>query len=118
MGNPTGDATANSTNETAELIGTWALQMSTPFGTQPVTFTVEQTGGGLSGRMSHERGAADVSNIQVRAGAEFTAHAAVTLKGTPITADIEGRIDGAQMNGTVRVHLPIAPPVKFTGVKQ
>ena len=116
MATQTGEARANE-GEAAEIVGAWALQISTPFGTQPITFTVERNGGALSGTMAHERGAADVSNIEVR-GQEFTALAAITLKGSRITADIDGRIAGTQMNGTVKVHLPIAPPVKFTGVKQ
>jgi hypothetical protein len=70
----------------------------------------------LSGVMRHERGAADVTNIEVR-GAEFKGLAAVTIKTTHITADVEGRIAGTQMDGIVKVHLPIAPPVKFTGEK-
>lgn|GEM_PF-1515528 len=113
-------ASAGGAAAAAEIVGTWALQISTPFGMQAVTFTVEQgggVGGALSGRMTHERGAADVTDIRVR-GQEFSARAAVTLKGTRITADIDGRIAGAQMSGTVRVNLPIAPPAKFTGVKQ
>jgi hypothetical protein len=114
MANSTGEAQANHADE---IVGTWALQISTPFGMQPITFTVERTGDTLSGTMRHERGAADISNIQVH-GSEFTAEAAITLKGSRITADIDGRVAGREINGTVKVHLPIAPPVKFTGVKQ
>jgi hypothetical protein len=114
MANSTGEAQVNHANE---IVGTWALQVSTPFGMQPITFNVERTGDTLSGTMRHERGAADVSNIQMR-GPEFTAEAAITLKGTRITADIDGRIDGSEINGSVKVHLPIAPPVKFTGTRE
>lgn len=114
MGNSTGEAQANDANE---IVGTWALRLSTPFGAQSVTFVVAQSGGALSGTMHHERGAADVTNIQVQ-GQAFSAQAAITLKGSTITADINGHINGSEMDGTVRVHLPIAPPVKFTGVKQ
>jgi hypothetical protein len=115
MTTQTGEARANE-GDAADLVGTWLLQISTPFGTQPITFTVERAGGVLSGTMTHERGAADVSDIRLR-GQEFSALAAVTLKGTRVTADIDGRIEGARMSGTVKVHLPIAPPVKFTGDK-
>jgi len=66
--------------------------------------------------MRHERGAAAVNSIQVR-GSEFDATAEITLKGTRITAAINGRIAGTQMNGTVKVHLPLAPVVKFTGAR-
>jgi hypothetical protein len=114
MANSTGEAQVNNADE---IVGTWALQVSTPFGMQPITLTVERMGDTLSGTMRHERGAADVSNIQMH-GPEFTAEAAITLKGSRITADIDGRVAGSEINGTVKVHLPIAPPVKFTGVKQ
>jgi hypothetical protein len=117
MTNSASEGAANQTNADAEIVGTWALQVSSPFGVQPITFTVARTGNLLSGEMRHERGAADVSEIHVR-GPEFNARAAITLKGTRITADIDGRIEGAQMNATVNVHLPLAPAVKFTGVKQ
>ncbi|PYS93319.1 MAG: hypothetical protein DMF64_05570 [Acidobacteria bacterium] len=118
MTHSTGEGAANQASAgTDEIIGTWALQVSSPFGIQPITFTVERAGGALTGVMRHERGAADVSNIHMR-GHEFDAIAAITLKGTRITADIEGRIAGAQIDGTVKVHLPLAPVVKFTGIKQ
>ncbi len=111
-------ATAADNNESAaDIAGTWELQLSTPFGMQSVTFLVERAGDVLKGTMRHERGSAEVGNIQVH-GQEFSAHAAVDLKGTRMTAEIDGRIAGAEMNGTVKVNLPIAPPVKFTGVKQ
>ncbi|HYX40332.1 MAG TPA: hypothetical protein VE821_01480 [Pyrinomonadaceae bacterium] len=115
--NSTSEGATNQTSGDAEITGTWALQVSSPFGVQPITFTVERAGGALNGVMRHERGAADVSEIHVR-GQGFSARAAITLKGMRITADIEGRIEGAQINGTVNVHLPLAPVVKFTGVKQ
>ncbi len=117
MTNKTGEAATHNNEQAAEIVGTWALQLSTPFGMQPVTFIVERAGDALKGTMSHERGTAEVSNIQVR-GQEFSAHAAVDLKGTRMTAEIDGRIEGTQMNGTVRVNLPIAPPVKFTGTRE
>ena len=117
MTDKTTETTAVGTDEAAALVGTWELQLSTPFGTQPVTFTVERTGGALAGTLRHERGAADVSAVQVR-GQEFSARAAITLKGTQITADVEGRMQALEMSGTVKVHLPVAPPVKFVGRKQ
>ncbi len=113
----TGEAAAPNDEQAAEIVGTWELQLSTPFGMQPVTFIVERAGNALGGTMRHERGTAEVREIKVH-GQEFSAHAAVDLKGTRMTAEIDGRIEGAQMNGTVKVNLPIAPPVKFTGVKQ
>jgi hypothetical protein len=116
MANKAGGA-ASPADDAADILGTWALQVSTPFGTQPITFEVTRAGAELHGVMRHERGAADVSDIKVH-GAEFSGLASITLKGTRITADVEGRINGAQMDGIVRVHLPIAPPVKFTGIKQ
>ena len=117
MTNQTGEAATGAANEAAQIVGTWAVQVSSPFGSQPVTFTVGRADGALTGKMQHERGAADVSDIKVR-GSEFSARAAVTLKGTQITADVDGRIEGAQMSGTIKVHLPIAPPVKFVGTRQ
>ena len=114
MANKAGEATSKA--DAADIIGTWALQLSTPFGIQPITFTVTRTGDRLSGVMRHERGAADVSDIKQH-GDEFSGLASITLKGTRITADVQGRIAGTQMDGTVNVHLPIAPPVKFTGKK-
>ena len=118
MTNSAGESASNQTNANAEIVGVWALQVSSPFGMQPITFTVERAAGGaLTGEMRHERGAAKVSDIRVR-GAEFTARAAITLKGTRITADINGRIEGTQISGNVSVNLPLAPAVKFTGTKQ
>lgn len=112
-----GEAAAHDDGQAADIVGTWALQLSTPFGMQAVTFIVERAGDALHGTMRHERGTAEVSDIKVH-GQEFSGHAAVDLKGTRMTAEIDGRIEGAEINGTVKVNLPIAPPVKFTGVKQ
>lgn len=107
--------TANT--DEAALVGTWALEVNSPFGVQPVTFTVAATGGALTGVMRHDRGAADVTDIRVR-GREFTAQAAITLKGTRITADLAGQLDDSLISGTVKVHLPLAPLVRFTGRRQ
>ncbi len=100
----------------AQIVGTWALQISSPFGIQPITFTVARTGGALAGEMRHERGAAAITDIELR-GDDFTARAAITLKGSRITADVQGHIAGTQMTGTVKVHIPLAPAVKFSGQK-
>ncbi len=113
----TGEATAPNDGQAAEIVGTWELQLSTPFGIQSVTFIVERAGAALNGTMRHERGTAEVKDIKLT-GQEFSAHAAVDLKGSHMTAEIAGRIEGAEMNGMVKVNLPIAPAVKFTGVKQ
>ncbi|HEX8069351.1 MAG TPA: hypothetical protein VF546_05340 [Pyrinomonadaceae bacterium] len=113
---------ANGADEAARggagaLVGSWALRVNTPFGVQPITFTVERSGGALTGVMRHERGAADVTDIRVR-GHEFTAQAGITLKGTHITADVTGQFDAAHISGNVKVHLPLAPLVTFTGIRQ
>jgi hypothetical protein len=100
----------------ATLVGTWALQVNSPFGVQPVTFTVTEAGGALTGVMRHARGAADVTDIRVR-GRDFTAQAAITLKGTHITADVAGQLDDPHIGGTIKVHIPLAPLVKFTGTR-
>lgn len=112
-----GEAAASNDEQAADIVGTWALQLSTPFGMQPVRFIVERAGDALRGTMQHERGTAEVTDIKLH-GPEFNAHAAVDLKGTRMTAEIDGRIEGTQISGTVNVNLPIAPPVKFTGARE
>ena len=50
-----------STQATGSVIGTWAVEISTPLGTQQVTYTFEDTEDGLRGRAVQ---GADTSELQ------------------------------------------------------
>lgn len=96
------------------LVGSWNLQVSTPFGTQPATLVFEAAGGVLNGRIDSRLGDVPLENLTVTHDS-FEAKVALDFQGRGYEADINGRIQEDQISGTIKVKLPIAPPLKFAG---
>lgn len=101
-----------------ELDGTWDLEVSTPFGTYPAKMFVEAGGaGGRGGRIESRLGTALLSDVaQTPDGLEGVV--ALELKGHTYTARVTARVEGARIEGQIRVNnIPFAPPARFTGTK-
>ena len=96
------------------LVGNWDLQVATPFGTHPATLVFEATGGALNGRIDSRLGNAPLENLSVTHDS-FEATVALDFQGRGYEANINGRIEDNQINGVIKVKLPIAPPIKYTG---
>jgi hypothetical protein len=102
------------------LLGTWELDVKTPFGQHPATLTlVRGAGGELVGSIKSQLG--DGALSQINAGGEgVSAVVTLALQGRTFDAQVTARVEGAQMTGTIKVsNLPIpAPALKFTGKRQ
>ena len=96
------------------LVGTWNLQVATPFGTHPATLVFEGTGGVLNAHINSRLGDAPLENLTVTHDS-FEAGVSLDFQGRGYQADISGRIQEDQISGTIKVKLPIAPPIKYTG---
>ncbi len=99
-----------------QVEGNWNLEVSTPFGNHPATLVFERDGDTLSGKINSQLGNAPLRDLKTT-GDEFAASVALELRGQQYEADISGQIDGDAMNGVIKVHLAIAPRMKFTGTR-
>ena len=97
--------------------GTWALQVETPFGTQPATLTFKrERGGALGGHIKSQLGDAPLSGLN-ETDAGFDAVVSLAVQGRTYEAKIDGQTEGDLINGTINVKLPLAPRIKFTGTR-
>ena len=99
------------------LVGTWNLQVATPFGTHPATLVFEGTGGVLNAHISSRLGDAPLGDLSVGEDNSFNATVSLDFQGKPYDANISGRVDGDKLDGTIKVKIPIAPPIKYTGTR-
>lgn len=119
-GRAAGAANNTAANGSDALLGTWELDVKTPFGQHPATLTLARGAGGeMAGAIKSQLGDGELSQINVE-GEGVTAVVTLALQGRTFDAQVSGRVEGAQMTGTIKVsNLPIpAPALKFTGKKQ
>jgi hypothetical protein len=98
------------------LVGTWNVEVGTPFGKHPATLVFEGTGGALSGRISSRLGDAALEGLTVTHDG-FDARVTMEFQGKPYDASITGQVDNDSINGSIKVKLPIAPPIRYTGTR-
>ena len=99
------------------LVGTWNLEVATPFGKQPATLRFEGTGGALSGSIDSKLGNAPLEGLTVTHDG-FDARVTMEFQGKPYNASIKGQVENNdELNGVIKVNLPIAPPIKYTGTR-
>ena len=98
------------------LVGTWNLEVATPFGKHPATLVFEGTGGALSAHISSRLGDAPLESLTVTHDG-FDARVTMEFQGKPYAAGIKGQVENDSINGTIKVNLPIAPPIKYTGTR-
>ena len=104
------------TGDAAGFVGSWRLEITSPFGPQTATLVVDEAGGALRGRMSSSFGEAQLDTITL-SGDIFNTAIALNIQGMAIQANIEGRREGDSLSGTIRTNMPIVPPLMFTGRK-
>jgi hypothetical protein len=98
------------------LVGTWNLEVATPFGKYPATLVFEGTGGALKGSISSRLGDAPLEGLTVTHDG-FDAQVEMDFQGKSYDASIKGQVDNDSINGTIKVKLPIAPPIRYTGTR-
>jgi hypothetical protein len=98
------------------LVGTWNLEVATPFGKHPATLVFEGTGGALTAHITSRLGDAPLESLTVTHDG-FDARVTMEFQGKPYAAGIKGQVENDSINGTIKVNLPIAPPIKYTGTR-
>ncbi|HVF50433.1 MAG TPA: pitrilysin family protein [Pyrinomonadaceae bacterium] len=104
------------TEGTTEMDGTWQLEVATPFGKQPATLTFARDNGTLTGHMESRLGNVPLSDIK-SGDRDFAAKVSLEMQGRKFDADINGSVEGDQLKGTIKVGIPIAPTIHFTGTR-
>jgi hypothetical protein len=98
------------------LVGTWNLEVATPFGKQSATLVFEGTGGALTAHINSRLGNAPLESLTVTHDG-FDARVRMELQGKSYDAGIKGQVENDSINGTIKVNLPIAPPIKYSGTR-
>jgi hypothetical protein len=98
------------------LVGTWNLEVSTPFGKQPATLTFEGTGGALSGNIDSKLGNAPLEGLTVTHDG-FDANVTLDFQGKTYDAAIKGQVADDSISGAIKVKLMIAPTINYTGTR-
>lgn len=119
-GTTTTATTATSSTATtgaANLIGTWAIDITAPNGaTMPATLTLNQEGGALTGKVKMQFGDANLSNITVN-GNSFDANIALDFQGQTVNGKVTGSAASERMEGTITMEIPNVPPLPFKGTR-
>ena len=99
------------------LVGTWNLEVATPFGKHPATLVFEGTGGALTAHISSRLGDAPLESLTVTHDG-FDARVVMEFQGKPYAAAIKGQVESNDaLSGTIKVSLPIAPTIRYTGAR-
>jgi hypothetical protein len=99
------------------LVGTWNLEVATPFGKHPATLIFEGTGGALTAHINSRLGDAPLEGLTVTHDG-FDARVQMEFQGKSYEASIKGQVeDNESLSGTIKVKLPIAPPIRYTGTR-
>ncbi len=98
------------------LVGTWNLEVATPFGTHPATLYFESTGGALSGHINSRLGDAPLEGLTVTHDG-FDATVQMEVQGKSYQANITGQVDDDDINGTIKVKMAIAPTIRYNGTR-
>jgi hypothetical protein len=98
------------------LVGTWNLEVATPFGKHPATLYFESTGGALSGHINSRLGDAPLQALIVTHDG-FDAKVVMEVQGKSYQASIAGQVEDDSINGTIKVKMPLAPTIRYTGTR-
>ncbi|HEY0458290.1 MAG TPA: pitrilysin family protein [Pyrinomonadaceae bacterium] len=101
---------------TIELTGSWDLTIDFQGQQIPVSLTLEQTDGTVSGKLESMLGTGKIENGKV-AGNDFSAVATTEMAGQTLEISINGLLENEELNGTLSA--PMFPmPLTFSGKKK
>ena len=95
--------------------GAWSIEVETPLGQSiPATLTISRTESGYTGVIHSEMGDADLGTIEFNNNS-FHATTSLEMDGHAVEAEISGRFEGDQAEGSLR--LQNSPELPFTGTR-
>ncbi|MEO6588542.1 MAG: pitrilysin family protein, partial [Pyrinomonadaceae bacterium] len=101
------------TPETTIVSGQWNLSLNFQGQEFPVSLVLEQFGENVSGKMDSMLGSGEISDGKV-SGNKISAIAKTDFQGQTLELNLNGKVDGDSMSGTVNT--PMIPmPIEFSG---
>ena len=111
----TGGTATTSTTGAANLVGTWAIQITAPNGaSMPATLTVNQENGRLTGKVSGQFGEAALNDVTV-SGNRFDSNLTLNMSGQTVNGKVTGSTASDTMEGTINIDIPNVAPLPFKG---
>jgi hypothetical protein len=100
------------------LLGSWQLEVKTPFGTHPATLSLRREPDGTpDGDIQSQLGNTPLNEITL-GDASLEAVVTAHLQGREFSANLSARVDSpGRISGTIKVNFLGAPALKFTGTK-
>lgn len=117
-GKPVDVASYSNTNTgaAADVGGKWNLTIDFQGQQLPVTLTLKQDAGKVSGSLDSMMGKGEIADAKV-SGNKVTAVAKSEIQGQAMELNISGTVNGDSMKGTITIPMPGAPPLPFTGTR-
>jgi zinc protease len=113
--NTSGKRKSTEASEPVDPAGAWSIEIETPLGQNiPATLTVERAGSGYTAVVHSEMGDADLGSIEINNNS-FNATTSLEIDGHAVPAEVVGRFEGDQIEGTLK--LQNSPELPFTGNK-
>ncbi len=108
---------SSTTGNTANIVGSWALEVSLPNGqTLPATLVIKQDAGKTTGEVQAQMANFSINNITLN-GNTFDAPFAMQMQGQAMEGKMTGNVQGDKMSGTITVNTQGLPPFSFTGTR-
>lgn len=104
------------TGETSDVSGNWNLNLNFQGQEFPVSLNLEQDGESVKGNLESMLGSGEIADGKI-SGNKFSAVAKTDFQGKSLELNLNGKVDGDQMSGTVVT--PMIPmPVEFSGKRE
>jgi hypothetical protein len=110
------DYEAVSTMESADVAGTWELNLDFQGQKVPVKLSLEQAGDKVTGTIDTALGSGTIDGGSVR-GRKFSATAATEIQGQSVELVVSGSVDGETMSGTISTAI-IPGSLPFEGTRE
>ena len=96
-------------------VGTWSIEIETPLGqTIPATLTISRSNSSYTAVLHSEMGDADLGTVEISSNS-FHASTSLEIDGHAVAAEVSGKFDGEQAEGTLK--LQNSPELPFRGTK-
>lgn len=99
-----------------QIAGTWNLTVASPQGDLPITMTLKNDNGAISGTIESPFGQGSI-NGGTTSGGKVVLPIQITVQGNPLQLTLNGTIENNSMKGSLQSSVPGFPELTFTGAK-